>query len=195
MWSTSGCEVITTTDENTIDEIHDLALNIITYVGCSVSLLTQIIAVTVFTCVGLLCSIVAFVLHYFYTSVFVWMLVEGLHLYSKVVQVFGTEKSRLIYYCGFGWGVPLILVTISATADWRGYGTQRSCWLSTKDGTIWAFVGPAVAIIVRGQVVGALSSLKWFGQGPSWSPVVTVSQSASFKNALVQDCRLVTYQA
>ncbi|KAK3107113.1 hypothetical protein FSP39_007409 [Pinctada imbricata] len=39
-----------------------------------------------------------------------------------------------------------------------------------------------------GQVVGALSSLKRIGQGPSWSPVVTVSQSASFKNALVQDC-------
>ncbi|KAK3093185.1 hypothetical protein FSP39_012370 [Pinctada imbricata] len=31
------------------------------------------------------------------------------------------------------------------------------------------------------------SSLKRFGQGPSWSPVVTVSQSASLKDALVQD--------
>ncbi|KAK3100184.1 hypothetical protein FSP39_015894 [Pinctada imbricata] len=39
-------------------------------------------------------------------------------------------------------------------------------------------------------MVGALSSLKRFGQGPSWSPVVTVSQSASFKNALVQDCEI-----
>ncbi|KAK3105218.1 hypothetical protein FSP39_020002 [Pinctada imbricata] len=28
---------------------------------------------------------------------------------------------------------------------------------------------------------------KEVGQGPSWSPVVRVSQSASFKNALVQD--------
>ncbi|KAK3097059.1 hypothetical protein FSP39_005994 [Pinctada imbricata] len=42
--------------------------------------------------------------------------------------------------------------------------------------------------IQRGQVVGALSSLKRFGQGPSWSPVFTVSQSASIKDALVQDC-------
>ncbi|KAK3104058.1 hypothetical protein FSP39_024079, partial [Pinctada imbricata] len=49
--------------------------------------------------------------------------------------------------------------------------------------------------IQRGQVVGALSSLKRFGQGPSWSPVVTVSQRASIKDALVQDCRLVKYQA
>ncbi|KAK3088896.1 hypothetical protein FSP39_025162 [Pinctada imbricata] len=37
-------------------------------------------------------------------------------------------------------------------------------------------------------MVGALSSLKRFGQGPSWSPVFTVSQSAKLKNALVQDC-------
>ncbi|KAK3088574.1 hypothetical protein FSP39_020754 [Pinctada imbricata] len=45
-------------------------------------------------------------------------------------------------------------------------------------------------VLKRGQVVGALSSLKRFGQGPSWSPVVTVSQSASLKDALVQDlCR------
>lgn len=50
------------------------------------------------------CAIVAAVLHYFYTAVFVWMLVEGLLLYSKVVQVFGTEKSRVTYYCIFGWG-------------------------------------------------------------------------------------------
>ncbi|KAK3100985.1 hypothetical protein FSP39_000008 [Pinctada imbricata] len=49
--------------------------------------------------------------------------------------------------------------------------------------------------IQRGQVVGTLSSLKRFGQGPSWSPVVTVSQSASLKDALVQDFRLVKYQA
>ncbi|KAK3084330.1 hypothetical protein FSP39_011641 [Pinctada imbricata] len=41
--------------------------------------------------------------------------------------------------------------------------------------------------IQREQVVGALSSLKRFGQGPSWSPVVTVIQSASFKNAQLKD--------
>ncbi|KAJ8317760.1 hypothetical protein KUTeg_005664 [Tegillarca granosa] len=85
----------------------------------------------------IVCSCVALVLHYFYTAVFVWMLVEGLHLYSKVVQVFGTEKSRAIYYFGFGW----VLVTISATADWDGYGT------------IWAFVGPALAVILVNVVI------------------------------------------
>ncbi|KAK3087270.1 hypothetical protein FSP39_003871 [Pinctada imbricata] len=47
----------------------------------------------------------------------------------------------------------------------------------------------------RGQVVGALSSLKRFGEGPSWSPVFTFGQSESLKDALVQGCRLVQYHA
>ncbi|KAK3606097.1 hypothetical protein CHS0354_006455 [Potamilus streckersoni] len=52
----------------------------------------------------LVCRVVALILHYSYTAVFIWMLVEGLHLYTKVVQVFGTEKSRIAYYLSFGWG-------------------------------------------------------------------------------------------
>ena len=52
----------------------------------------------------LVCAVVAVLLHYCYTAVFIWMLVEGLHLYSKVVRVFGTERSRMTYYVFFGWG-------------------------------------------------------------------------------------------
>ena len=52
----------------------------------------------------LVCAVVAVLLHYCYTAVFIWMLVEGLHLYSKVVRVFGTERSRMTYYVCFGWG-------------------------------------------------------------------------------------------
>ncbi|KAK3092355.1 hypothetical protein FSP39_001820 [Pinctada imbricata] len=54
-----------------------------------------------------------------------------------------------------------------------------SCMLSPEESTD----------IQRGQVVGAMSSLKRFGQGPSWIPVITVSQSASLKDALVQDSK------
>ena len=47
----------------------------------------------------------------------------------------------------------------------------------------------------KGQVVRALSSLMRFGQGPSWSPVVTVGQSATVQKMLVQGCRRVQYHA
>lgn len=43
-------------------------------------------------------------LHYFFLSAFAWMLVEGLHLYSMVIKVFGSEGSKHHYYYGMGWG-------------------------------------------------------------------------------------------
>lgn len=50
------------------------------------------------------CKIMAVLLHFFFLSAFAWMLVEGLHLYSMVVKVFGSEGSKHIYYYGIGWG-------------------------------------------------------------------------------------------
>ena len=46
----------------------------------------------------------AILLHFFFLSAFAWMLVEGLHLYSMVVKVFGSEGSKHFYYYGIGWG-------------------------------------------------------------------------------------------
>lgn len=36
-----------------VSEAHRVALSIITYIGCSITLITQIMAITVFTCLGL----------------------------------------------------------------------------------------------------------------------------------------------
>lgn len=46
----------------------------------------------------------AVLLHFFFLSAFAWMLVEGLHLYSLVIKVFGSEGSKRRYYYGIGWG-------------------------------------------------------------------------------------------
>lgn len=50
------------------------------------------------------CQVLAMLLHFFFLSVFAWMLVEGLHLYSMVIKVFGSEDSKHLYYYGIGWG-------------------------------------------------------------------------------------------
>lgn len=50
------------------------------------------------------CKVMAVLLHFFFLSAFAWMLVEGLHLYSMVVKVFGSEGSKHFYYYGIGWG-------------------------------------------------------------------------------------------
>ncbi|XP_012499533.1 PREDICTED: probable G-protein coupled receptor 133, partial [Propithecus coquereli] len=50
-----------------------------------------------------LCRVMAVLLHYFFLSSFAWMLVEGLHLYSMVIKVFGSEDSKHLCYYGMGW--------------------------------------------------------------------------------------------
>uniref|UniRef100_A0A8C4IP21 Adhesion G protein-coupled receptor D1 n=1 Tax=Dicentrarchus labrax TaxID=13489 RepID=A0A8C4IP21_DICLA len=143
---------------------HRVALSTIGYVGCSISIICLAITLVTFAVLSsvstirnqryhihanlsfailvaeilllisarfdpgtLPCKVMAVLLHFFFLSAFAWMLVEGLHLYSMVVKVFGSEGSKHFYYYGIGWG---------------------SCWLSLKNGAIWAFVAPALFVIV-----------------------------------------------
>ncbi|GAB1290217.1 Adhesion G-protein coupled receptor D1 [Apodemus speciosus] len=99
------------------------------------------------------CQVLAILLHYFFLSAFAWMLVEGLHLYSMVIKVFGSEDSKHLYYYGIGWGCPLIICIISISSSMDSYGTSDSCWLALGSGAIWAFVGPALLVIVVNIVI------------------------------------------
>ncbi|XP_036159346.1 adhesion G-protein coupled receptor D1 isoform X1 [Myotis myotis] len=94
------------------------------------------------------CQVLAVLLHYFFLSAFAWMLVEGLHLHGLVVRVFGSEDSKLRYYYGVGWGSPLLICVISISCALDSYGTTNNCWLSLHSGAIWAFVAPALLVIV-----------------------------------------------
>nr|XP_033812688.1 adhesion G-protein coupled receptor D1 isoform X3 [Geotrypetes seraphini] len=94
------------------------------------------------------CKILAMLLHFFFLSAFAWMLVEGLHLYSMVIKVFGSEESKLIYYYGIGWGSALVICVVSVTSASSSYGEGGNCWLSLEKGAIWAFVAPALCVIV-----------------------------------------------
>uniref|UniRef100_A0A8C8VLJ3 Adhesion G-protein coupled receptor D1 n=1 Tax=Pelusios castaneus TaxID=367368 RepID=A0A8C8VLJ3_9SAUR len=94
------------------------------------------------------CKILAILLHFFFLSAFAWMLVEGFHLYSMVIKVFGSEESKHLYYYGIGWGCPLVICIISATSAMDSYGERGNCWLSLENGAIWAFVAPALCVIV-----------------------------------------------
>ncbi|XP_016058606.1 PREDICTED: adhesion G-protein coupled receptor D1 [Miniopterus natalensis] len=94
------------------------------------------------------CQVLAVLLHYFFLSAFAWMLVEGLHLYSMVIKVFGSEDSKHRYYYAIGWGSPLLICVISISCAMDSYGTTNNCWLSLQSGAIWAFVAPALLVIV-----------------------------------------------
>ncbi|XP_073767208.1 adhesion G-protein coupled receptor D1 isoform X2 [Danio rerio] len=94
------------------------------------------------------CKIMAVLLHFFFLCAFSWMLVEGLHLYSMVIKVFGSEGSKHFYYYAIGWGCPLVICVVSMTSSLHSYGEDDNCWLSLKNGAIWAFVAPALFVIL-----------------------------------------------
>ncbi|KAG8455989.1 hypothetical protein GDO86_001973 [Hymenochirus boettgeri] len=160
-----------------LTENHKVALSSISYIGCSLSifcltitlsatirnqryhihanlsfaiLVAQILLLISFRIVPgtLPCKIIAILLHFFFLSAFAWMLVEGLHLYSMVIKVFGSEESKHLYYYGIGWGSSLVICIVSVTSALDSYGELGNCWLSLEKGAIWAFVAPALFVIV-----------------------------------------------
>ncbi|XP_055886303.1 adhesion G protein-coupled receptor L3-like isoform X5 [Biomphalaria glabrata] len=201
-WASDGCNVVDTNTTHTtcscnhltnfallmdvtgvkLSEESELALRVITYVGCIISIVCLLLSWITFMvfknlqcdrntihknlvlCLLLaeivflagiaqtepkfLCSLIAGSLHYLFLGAFAWMCLEGVQLYVMLIEVFEQERSRLIWYYLFGYGVPAVIVSISAGIYHQGYGTDRHCWLTTERSFIWAFVGPALAVML-----------------------------------------------
>uniref|UniRef100_A0A673FTC5 Si:ch211-241f5.3 n=1 Tax=Sinocyclocheilus rhinocerous TaxID=307959 RepID=A0A673FTC5_9TELE len=85
------------------------------------------------------CAVVAGILHYFFLASFCWMCLEGVQLFRMVVLVFNTTL-RPIYMFATGYGVPVVIVAISATVN--------NFRFVSDDGFIWSFYGPVCVIII-----------------------------------------------
>ncbi|XP_070549222.1 uncharacterized protein [Ptychodera flava] len=94
-----------------------------------------------------LCKTVAIIIHYSWMAVFVWMMVEGILLYVKTNAAF-SKGVRTSIFTTIGWGVPLIVVGVTLAVQYDVYEDKKTCWLSIGSGSIWAFVGPALFVIV-----------------------------------------------
>ncbi|XP_035271868.1 adhesion G-protein coupled receptor D2 [Anguilla anguilla] len=95
------------------------------------------------------CTLVAALLHLFFMAAFSWMLVEGLLLWSKVVTVNLSEERHMKYYYLIGWGLPILIVTITLASASGKYSADGHCWLSVhNNGVIWGFVGPVIFIMM-----------------------------------------------
>ncbi|KAL3289919.1 hypothetical protein HHI36_023302 [Cryptolaemus montrouzieri] len=173
---------------------HQIALQIITYVGCIISIICLVLAVLTFQifrglksdrttihcnlCICLLiaeflfllgieqtenklaCSIIAGALQFFFLCAFAWMFFEGFQLYVMLVEVFEAEKSRLRWYYLFAYGVPLIIVLVSAIIYPQGYGTENFCWLKTENYFIYSFVGPVIVVLCLNVIFLTLAIVK-----------------------------------
>ncbi|XP_030226860.1 adhesion G protein-coupled receptor B1 isoform X1 [Gadus morhua] len=103
-----------------------------------------------------LCTLVAAFLHFFFLSSFCWVLTEAWQSYMAVT---GRLRNRIIrkrFLC-LGWGLPALVVAISVGfTKAKGYGTPNYCWLSLEGGLLYAFVGPAAAVVLVNMVIGIL---------------------------------------
>uniref|UniRef100_A0A8C7TI54 Adhesion G protein-coupled receptor B1a n=1 Tax=Oncorhynchus mykiss TaxID=8022 RepID=A0A8C7TI54_ONCMY len=95
-----------------------------------------------------ICTLVAAFLHFFFLSSFCWVLTEAWQSYMAVT---GRLRNRIIrkrFLC-LGWGLPALVVAVSVGfTKAKGYGTVNYCWLSLEGGLLYAFVGPAAAVVL-----------------------------------------------
>nr|XP_048688303.1 adhesion G protein-coupled receptor E5 isoform X15 [Caretta caretta] len=119
------------------------------------------------------CGVVAGLLHYFFLAAFCWMCLEGAELYLLVVQVFTPHGLRRHYMFLLGYGVPALVVGLSAASYHKGYGTARHCWLSLNNNFIWSFLAPVCIIIAVNAVIFVVTvwklSLKFADINPDMS--------------------------
>ncbi|XP_031677343.1 adhesion G protein-coupled receptor L3 isoform X6 [Oncorhynchus kisutch] len=79
-----------------------------------------------------------------------------------LVEVFESEHSRTKYFYLAGYGVPAVIVAVSAAVDYRSYGTDRVCWLRLDTYFIWSFIGPATLIIMLNVIFLGIALYKMF---------------------------------
>ncbi|XP_037679750.1 adhesion G protein-coupled receptor E1 isoform X2 [Choloepus didactylus] len=136
------------------------------------------------------CAIIAGLLHYLFLACFFWMLVEAVMLFLmvrnlKVVNYFSSRNIKILHLCAFGYGLPVLVVVVSASVQPQGYGMHNRCWLNTETGLIWSFLGPVCTIILINSIL--LTWTLWI-----------LRQKLSSVNAEVstlKDTRLLTFKA
>lgn len=64
-----------------------------------------------------------------------------------LIEVFEAEKSRMRWYYVLAYGLPFVIVSVSAAIYPQGYGTERYCWLQTNNYFIYSFVGPVILVL------------------------------------------------
>ncbi|XP_077831957.1 adhesion G protein-coupled receptor E2 isoform X10 [Macaca mulatta] len=135
-WATTGCSTMGTRDTSTI---------------CRCTHLSSFAVLMAPYDVQVLCAIIASALHYLYLAAFTWMLLEALYLFLTARNLMVVNYSSINRFTKklmfpVGYGVPAVIVAISAASRPHLYGTPSRCWLQPEKGFIWGFLGPVCAI-------------------------------------------------
>lgn len=133
-----------------------------------------------------ICIAAVFFTHFFYLSLFFWMLMLGILLAYRIVFVFHHTAISWMMAVGFclGYGCPLIIsaITIAVTEPSNGYRRKDSCWLNWSSGSkpLLALAVPALTIVAVNLVVVFLVLTKL------WRPTVGERLSQDNKVTIVR---------
>ncbi|XP_004673609.1 PREDICTED: probable G-protein coupled receptor 115 [Condylura cristata] len=104
------------------------------------------------------CIAVTFFSHFFYLSLFFWMLFKALLIIYGILVVFRRMMKSRMMAIGFavGYGCPLVIAvtTVATTVPGKGYVRSDACWLNwdnTK--ALLAFAIPALIIVAVNLIV------------------------------------------
>ncbi|XP_021568227.1 adhesion G protein-coupled receptor F5 isoform X2 [Carlito syrichta] len=99
------------------------------------------------------CVVATFFIHFFYLSVFFWMLTLGLMLFYRLVFILheaskSTQKA-IAFSLGYGCPLAISVITVGATQPQEVYTRKNVCWLNWEDTkALLAFAVPALIIVV-----------------------------------------------
>ncbi|XP_043989980.1 adenylate cyclase activating polypeptide 1a (pituitary) receptor type I isoform X6 [Gambusia affinis] len=93
------------------------------------------------------CKAVMIFFHYCVMSNYFWLFIEGLYLFTLLVETFFPERRYFYWYTIVGWGTPTICVTIWAVLRLHFHDT--GCWETNEHTALWWVIkGPVVASIM-----------------------------------------------
>ncbi|XP_028254013.1 adhesion G-protein coupled receptor F1 isoform X2 [Parambassis ranga] len=127
------------------------------------------------------CSAATFFIHFFYLSLFFWMLASALLLIYRTINVFnrGLSKAALlaIGFC-LGYGAPFIIASVSFILNAPKYEYIRGtgvCWLSWEESrALLAFVIPALSIVVINLIILCVVMYKIFKRREAQAGVASI---------------------
>ncbi|XP_069815361.1 pituitary adenylate cyclase-activating polypeptide type I receptor isoform X2 [Dendropsophus ebraccatus] len=92
------------------------------------------------------CKAVMVFFHYCVMSNYFWLFIEGLYLFTLLVETFFPERRYFYWYTIIGWGTPLICVTIWAIL--RLHFDDQGCWEMNNNVALWW--------VIKGPVIGSI---------------------------------------
>ncbi|XP_065438732.1 pituitary adenylate cyclase-activating polypeptide type I receptor isoform X13 [Chrysemys picta bellii] len=92
------------------------------------------------------CKAVMVFFHYCVMSNYFWLFIEGLYLFTLLVETFFPERRYFYWYTIIGWGTPTICVTVWAVL--RHHFDDIGCWDMNDNTALWW--------VIKGPVIGSI---------------------------------------